>query len=249
MYGLLGITVFWAGDLLLDAVWKPLSTWSWILVPLTILLFLLWRSRSAFRADPVRPREKALLLTGLANCVTLCRGLLICGLGGFISTPQFQGFLGWLPAILCASAVAADGLDGWVARARKEASPTGEALDREVDAMGTFVAAMLCYQYGRLPVFYLPVSGAYYLFSLAIWVRMKHGKLVHPLKPSRARRAIGTLQALSLILLLSPLPAPAEGLLFAAALALIVSASFLKDWMVVVGVDWRTRLGRGSGLR
>jgi CDP-diacylglycerol--glycerol-3-phosphate 3-phosphatidyltransferase len=144
---------------------------------------------------------------------------------------------------LYASATAADALDGWIARVRKEASPVGEVLDREVDALGTFVAAILAYQYGRLPAFYLPVGGAYYLFNLAIWLRMKHGKPVHPLQPSRFRRGVGVLQVFSLSLLLAPLMSPAEGFWVAVALTVAVSFSFVRDWMAVIGarrrVWWR----------
>ena len=240
MHGLLGITFFWAGDFLLDALWGPLSAWSWMLIPLAILLFLAWRSRTTFRLQPARPRGKALFMIGLANYITLCRGLLVCGLGGFASFSQLQGFLAWVPAIIYASASAADALDGLVARARKEASPIGEVLDREVDALGTFVAATLSYQYGRLPTFYLPVSAAYYIFNLAIWLRMKHGKPIHPLQPKRFRRGVGVLQAFSLTLLLAPLLSPAEGLWLVVALTIIVSASFLRDWMAVIGANWRT---------
>jgi len=241
MYRLWGITIFWAGDLLLDAVWEPMSAWGWILVPLALFLFLTWRSRTAFRLQPARPRRKALFMIGLANYITLCRGLLICGLGGFASFSQLQGFLAWVPAIIYAIASAADALDGLIARARKEASPAGEVLDREVDALGTFVAGMLCYQYGRLPAFYLAVSGAYYIFNLAVWLRMKHGKPVHPLQPKRFRRGVGVLQAFSVTLLLAPLLSPAESFRLAVALTIIVSASFLRDWMAIIGANWRVR--------
>jgi hypothetical protein len=70
---------------------------------------------------------------------------------------------------------------------------------------------------------------------------MKHGKPVHPLQPKRFRRGVGVLQAFSLTLLLAPLLSPAEGFRLAVALTLIVSASFLRDWMVVVGANWRVR--------
>jgi CDP-diacylglycerol--glycerol-3-phosphate 3-phosphatidyltransferase len=178
-------------------------------------------------------------MIGLANYITLCRGLLICGLGGYASFSQLQGFLAWVPAIIYAIASAADAIDGLVARARKEASPIGEVLDREVDALGTFVAAILSYQYGRLPAFYLAVSAAYYIFNLAIWLRMKHGKPVHPLQPKRFRRGVGVLQAFSLTLLLAPLVSPAEGFWVAVALTLAISLSFARDWMTTVGARWR----------
>ena len=141
--------------------------------------------------------------------------------------------------MLYASAAAADSLDGWIARVRREASPAGEVLDREVDALGTLVAAILAYEYGRLPAFYLPVSAAYYVFSLAIWLRMKHGKPVHPLLPSARRRAVGTFQALSLALLLAPLFGPTEGFWVAVALTVAVSLSFVRDWMAVIGARRR----------
>ena len=233
MYGLPGITVLWTGDLLLDAVWEPLSAWSWIVIPIATLLFLLWRTRMAFRARPKQPGRKGFLVIGLANCVSLCRGLLICGLGGFASSSRLQGFVAWVPTIIYASSFAADGLDGLIARVRGEESPVGEVLDREVDALGTFVAAILACQYGRLPAFYLAVGGYYYVFSLAIWVRMKHGKPVHPIRPSRFRKGVGVLQAFSLALLLAPLLSPTEGFWVAVALTLAVSLSFVRDWMVV----------------
>jgi CDP-diacylglycerol--glycerol-3-phosphate 3-phosphatidyltransferase len=246
MCGLLGITVYWAGDLLLDAVWEPLSAWSWILAPVAMLLFLLWRSRLAFQAHPAQPGRKALLVIGLANSVTLCRGLLICGLGGFASSPQLQGVLAWVPCIIYASLFAADGLDGLIARACGEDSPAGEVLDHEVDALGVFIAAIVAYQYGRLPAFYVPVGAAYYIFNLAIWLRMKHGKPVYHLRPSRFRRSIGTLQGFSLTLLLAPLINPAGGFWLAVVLTLAVSLSFVKDWMAVIGAHWRLRRRSGA---
>ncbi|MCG6534719.1 MAG: hypothetical protein L7F78_08535 [Syntrophales bacterium LBB04] len=115
----------------------------------------------------------------------------------------------------------------------------GDVLDREVDALGTFVSGILTYQYGRLPTFYLPVSGAYYLFTLSIWFWTKHWKRVYPLQPSRIRRGIGTLQTLSLIFLLTPVLSPDAGFLFAVALTIMVSFSFLRDWLSVVGADWQ----------
>jgi CDP-diacylglycerol---glycerol-3-phosphate 3-phosphatidyltransferase len=237
MYGLWGITFFWAGDLLLDPLWERLRAWGLILAPMVMLLFLIWRCRIVFQAQAKPLGRKGLLVIGLANCITLCRGLLICCLGGFIFLPQRKGFLAWLPSIIYATASVADALDGLMARVRNEASPVGEVLDREVDALGTLVSGILSYQYGRVPTFYLPVSGAYYLFTLAIWFWTKHSKGIYPLQPSKIRRGVGTLQTLSLIFLLTPVLSPDAGFLFAVVLSPIVSFSFLRDWMAVVRAD------------
>ncbi len=235
MHGLVGVITIWEGDLPSDAVWRVLSAWSWLVAPAGLLLFLLWRCQPALRVHQAERGRKALSAIGLANSITICRGLLICSLGGFVYPFQLGGFLAWVPAAIYASASLADGLDGWIARAYSEASPEGEVLDREVDGLGTLVAAALCCQSGRLPAFYLPVGGAYYLFSLAIWLWKRHGKPIHPLRPSRFRKGVGVLQTLFLAMFLAPLFSPAQGLWAAIALTLAVAFSFARDWMVVTG--------------
>jgi phosphatidylglycerophosphate synthase len=242
----LGILIVWNGDLLVDILSEPLYAWRRILMPIAVLAVFVWRSWPRFRLAMMPAGRKSLSAVGPANYVTLCRGFLICALGEFIVLPQPKGLFGWVPAIIYASVSAVGLIDVVRIRACDEIVPAGEILDREIDALGTVIAAVLSYGYGRLPAFYLPVSCAYYLFSFAVWVRMKHGRPLYSLQPSRIRNGVRVLQALLITILLAPLVGPVEGLWIAIALTLVASLSFVKDWMAVIGAGWRVRRWRSG---
>lgn len=242
MYGLPAIlsiatalASLWAGYRILAEVWEPHHAWRWVLMSLTVLLFAAWRTLVAFRVGALPVGKRGLAALGIANYITALRGLLLCALGGFIGSPQPLGLMAWVPGVIYAVAVCGDSVDGFVARHRKETSAAGEVLDREFDALGTLIAAVVGCQYGRLPPFYLVAGGAYYVFWSGLWLRAKLGNINGPLPRSGCRRAVASLQMLFLILVLVPLPGAPLRSVAAAVMAVLVLGSFVRDWLAVTG--------------
>ena len=235
----IALASLWAGYGILANVWEPSHAWRWVLMSLAVFLFAIWRTWVAFRAGRVHPGGRGLSSLGTANCITLLRGLLLCALGGFIGSPEPHDLLAWVPGVIYAVAVCGDSLDGFVARLRKEASHAGEVLDREFDALGTMIAAVVGYHYGRLPLYYLVAAGAYYLFWSALWLRAKLGRINRPLARSGGRRAVASLQMLFLILVLVPLAGAPLRSVAATVMAALVLGSFVRDWLAVTGIKGR----------
>jgi CDP-diacylglycerol--glycerol-3-phosphate 3-phosphatidyltransferase len=172
---------------------------------------------------------------GTANKITLFRGILLCGVAGFATIPPPSGPLAWLPGCLFAAAVGADVLDGAVARRKGETTMLGEVLDREFDALGTLVAALVAYRCDRLPLFYIGVGSIYYWFTLALWLRRKRGRTVHGLPPSPFRRMIGAGQSVFLAMALLPLFGPHVTYWSSWIFGLPVLVSFARDWQITTG--------------
>lgn len=106
-------------------------------------------------------------------------------------------------------------------------------MDREFDGLGTAVATLLAYQYGKVPVFYLPVAGLYYAFQIGLWLYQKKGWLVSSLKKSNYRKIIGGLNSVFLSIALWPVLAHPASFIAATTLMVFVMASFIRDWLVV----------------
>jgi CDP-diacylglycerol--glycerol-3-phosphate 3-phosphatidyltransferase len=188
---------------------------------------------TAFREGKNRPGATLTVTMGLADYLTLVRGLFICVLGGFLSSPQPDGWLAWIPGFLYLTVVFLDGVDGFLARRLGQASAFGEILDREFDGLGTAVATLLAYQYGKVPVFYLPVAGLYYAFQIGLWLYQKNGRPAFSLKNSNYRKIVGGLNSVFLSVALWPVIAPTASFTTATLLMVFVIVSFIKDWLVV----------------
>jgi CDP-diacylglycerol---glycerol-3-phosphate 3-phosphatidyltransferase len=169
---------------------------------------------------------------GTANKITLFRGILLCGVAGFATMPPPSGPLAWLPGCLFAAAVGVDVLDGAVARRKGETTRLGEVLDREFDALGTLVAALVAYRYGKVPLFYIGVGSIYYWFTLGLWLRRKRGRPVHDLPSSLFRRIAGAGQSVFLVMALLPLFEPAMTYWASWIFGLLVLVSFARDWQI-----------------
>ena len=190
---------------------------------------------TAFRAGNNRPGATRTVTLGVADYLTLMRGLVICVLGGFLFSPQPDGWLAWIPGCFYLTVVSLDGVDGFLARRLGQASVFGEILDREFDALGTAVATLLAYQYGKVPVFYLPVAGLYYAFQIGLWLYRKIDRPVASLKKSHYRKIVGGLNSVFLSVALWPVFAPQASFKAATILMVFVIASFIKDWLMVTG--------------
>jgi CDP-diacylglycerol--glycerol-3-phosphate 3-phosphatidyltransferase len=195
---------------------------------------LAWRAIwTAFREGNNRLGATHPVTLGPADYLTLVRGLFTCVLGGFLCSPQPVGWLAWIPGCLYLTVVSLDGVDGFLARRLGQASAFGEILDKEFDGLGTAVATLLAYQYGKVPAFYLPVAGFYYAFQTGIWLYQKNGRPVASLKNSNYRKIVGGLNSVFLSVALLPVLAPEASFIAATILMFFVIASFIKDWLVV----------------
>ncbi len=225
-----------AGFLPLRVQLDSATAWRWLLLASLFALrplWLLWRGL----VHNHRTGEETLLSTlGVGNAITLVRGLLIAGLGGFLFTGPLSGLSAWLPALLYMMAALLDGLDGYAARATDQVTELGVRLDMALDGLGVLAAVAVGVAHGRLPLWYLPVGFSRELFVAGLWWRERRELPIYPLPPSRQRRIAAGLQMGFLGMVLWPLfSAPATTLaaaLFGAQLLL----SFGRDWLVVSGV-------------
>ncbi len=198
---------------------------------------------TACREREAGPRAAPASALGLADWLTLARGLVICLLASFFFSPRPAGAWAWIQGSVFLAVVAGDGLDGHLARRLGGPSAFGAALDREIDALGTAVSASLAFQYGKVPGFYLPVAGLYYVFQAGLWLYRKGGGSVSALPDSRGRKTIGALNAIFLALVLWPVFEPPATFAGATIFLILVCASFLKDWLAVTGRPKSARPG------
>ena len=179
------------------------------------------------------PKDSGL---GPANRVTLGRGVLVC----LIAATLFDG--AWLAtqahwlvgtAIL---ALAADGLDGWVARRTGSASAFGARFDMELDAYLILVLCLGVVALGKAGAWVLAIGGMRYLLVAAMW---PWPWLAMPLPESWRRKAICVWQVASLVCALSPWVMPQV------AAPLLWSSLALLGWSFAVDVRWLHRKARG----
>jgi CDP-diacylglycerol--glycerol-3-phosphate 3-phosphatidyltransferase len=224
------------GTIFLHQSWRPGYSLTWLgltSIAMLYLLRVLWLGLEKNH----RPGEEALLPSlGAGNLMTLLRGVLLACLAGFLFSPRPPGILAWIPAVLYTLAIAADFLDGYLARVTNHATCLGEMLDMSFDGVGILGAALLAVQYGQAPAWYLSVALARYLFLAGIWVRRKQGKPLFELPPSIRRRAFAGLQMGFIAALLWPIFTPPGTYIAAVFFALPFLAGFTHDWLVASGV-------------
>jgi CDP-diacylglycerol--glycerol-3-phosphate 3-phosphatidyltransferase len=234
---LAGLLLISGGHALLQNTWMPENAWRWACAAALALPVLIWRIRIAFAKEPGKLPEA--YFPGLANQLTIFRGLLICLLAGFLFLNSPEGFLAWIPGFLYSTALIMDGFDGSLARFRKETSAFGTFLDRDLDALGTLIGVLLAVHYARLPDWYILAGMAYYLFACAEWWREKRGLVLHPLPASRYRRYVAVVQSVFIALALLPVAVLPKSDMTAALVMIPVLAGFLRDWRIVGGYDLR----------
>jgi CDP-diacylglycerol---glycerol-3-phosphate 3-phosphatidyltransferase len=173
---------------------------------------------------------------GLANELSLFRGWLIAGTGGFLAITTPSPSLALIPALLYSIAAICDRLDGWMARRTQRPTQLGAALDTTYDALGLAVAPMLAVSYGKVPSAYLLVSAAYYAFVAGLAWRQRQHKPVFPLLPSTLRRTLAGMQMGFIAATLWPtMPAP---------LSQVASIIFMTPLLLGFAVDWLVVSGR-----
>ncbi|MGD9235667.1 MAG: CDP-alcohol phosphatidyltransferase family protein [Desulfobacterales bacterium] len=221
-------------------VWQPFSAFQWLLTAAAINAYVLWLLWTAMGKN--HSLQNAVLQPdlGIANWLTIARAFLIGALGGFL----FQGppgispgsqWLIWLPGILYIVAVLLDYLDGLVARLMRSETRLGEWLDTKIDALGLLVAPVVAIGYDRLPVYYISVSLAYYLFQFGIWHRKQNNQPVIELRPHPVKRMIAGFQMGLVIMALLPVFSPTVMTIAASIFMIPLLAGFLRDALVAGG--------------
>jgi CDP-diacylglycerol--glycerol-3-phosphate 3-phosphatidyltransferase len=173
-------------------------------------------------------------LFGLANAITLVRGALYAVVAGFVvaaPTPT----LAWVPAVCYGVGVALDSLDGRVARTVGRETEIGRRLDMAFDTFGFVAAPLVAVAWGLLPVWYLAISAARYVFRGAVWLRRVRGLPVGDLPDSDLGRYLAGLQMTFVTLALVP-PVPTDVIWTLAPVVLAPSlAVFTRDYLAVSG--------------
>jgi len=146
------------------------------------------------------------------------------------------GWLAWAPGILYSLAIAADGLDGYLARRGNRATRLGATLDMSFDGLGVLVAGLLLIQYGQVPPWYILAACARYAFLAGEWVLRRKGKPIHALPYSPQRRIFAGIQFMFIAVVLFPVFSPPLTWWAATLFSLPFLAVFLRDWLVVSGV-------------
>lgn len=175
---------------------------------------------------------------GIANWITLCRAAAIVALAGFLPIAIWDKHLlttafSWAPGCLYLAISLSDLLDGFAARKTKRITELGKRLDIETDAAGLLVASLVAIALGRLPIMYVLVGIAYYLFSLGIWLRKKQYKPLKALQQRPYSRIIAGFQMGLVAMVLLPLFQPTFTSLAAIIFMTPLLLGFLRDWLVV----------------
>ena len=170
---------------------------------------------------------------GIANGMTLTRGLLTCLMAGFLFSPAPQGWLAWAPAVLYMTERVIDFFDGFVARYTSRETKLGSILDMEFDGLGILIAVGLAIQVDHLPFWYLILGLGRQLFIFGIWVRQRRGWPVFDLPPSDHRRLIAGFQTGFISIILWPTWTTEVAIFGAWLFAVPLIFSFGRDWLVV----------------
>ncbi|WP_324760645.1 CDP-alcohol phosphatidyltransferase family protein [Haloarcula sp. GH36] len=187
-----------------------------------------WRHREAMRTTDGVAMESL----GVANAVTLGRGVLIGIVAGFVLLEPEGRYL-WVPAVGYGVAVVLDSVDGALARSLGTESRLGTRLDMAVDTIGFLVAPLVAVAWGWLPVWYLSLSAARYCYRAGCWLYRVRGGTVGPLPQSLLRRPLSGLQMVFLWVALVPI-VPTDLVTLAAPFVLVPSlAVFVRDFLVV----------------
>ena len=171
---------------------------------------------------------------GVPNLVTLARGALFAALAGFGALAP-RATIVWIPAILYGLGCALDAVDGALARWLDRRTALGSKLDMAFDTIGFLVAPIVAVLWGQLPIWYLSLSAARYLFKFGRGLRRRRGKPVYDLPASRLRRPLAGVQMAFIAVALAPIVPFAPARVGAAVVVLPSLAVFLRDYFAISG--------------
>ncbi|MFD1569879.1 CDP-alcohol phosphatidyltransferase family protein [Halorubrum laminariae] len=184
-------------------------------------------------------------LFGLANGVTLVRGALYAVVAGLVVAPPDTD-LAWVAATGYGVGVLFDGLDGYVARTIGTETEIGRRLDMAFDTFGFVAAPLVAVGWGILPVWYLSLSAARYIFRGAVGLRRARGRPVFDLPDSDLGKYLAGVQMCFVTVALAPaVPTPIVRTVAPVVLAPSI-AVFARDYLVVSGRVSRHAVTLGS---
>lgn len=169
---------------------------------------------------------------GLANRLTLVRAGGAAVFAGLAVAPQpVAGAAAWTVAGAAAILLALDGVDGWVARRQRLASPFGARFDLETDALTILALSALALALGKAGPWVLALGLMRYAFVAAGWL---WPSLARPLPPSLRRKTVCVVQIAVLGALIAPVLVPPVSSALAAAALLALAWSFALDlaWLL-----------------
>ena len=227
-------------NLLIISHWRIPSDWTRFVLPLLPLIYVLAVLRSGLPLNHRAGETRVLAHLGLANGITVVRGVLVSALACFWNWPATIPFsihhsFAWLPGVIYIAAALLDLVDGMVARRTDHVTRLGERLDTLFDALGLLTAVLVGIVLNQLPLSYLAVALAYYVFSAGIRVRRRVGRMVIPLEPRRAARLIAGFNMGFVGTALLPIYRPPATTIAAMVFMAPLLAGFLRDWLVVSG--------------
>jgi len=231
--GLIDLLILIAGFFLIMRHRNPGTGGIWALKVAAVmvyqLLFVLRNRKTILSGDNLEH------LWGLANLTSLARGVMIAILAGFLFKPKPSGLLGWLPALLYSFLAILDFFDGYWARRSNTQTRMGELLDQEYDALGILISLVLVIQWKHLPIAFIYIGVAKYVFAAGIAWRSYRGQAVYPLPPSYMRRRLAGFQMGILAVFLWPIAHPPGTLLAELIIGVPLLLGFIRDWLLVSG--------------
>jgi len=168
-----------------------------------------------------------------ATGLTIARGAAVVALAGFLTVPEPEGMLAWLPALLFGVVPLLDSVDGALARATDGVTAFGSRVDVEMDALALLAGILVAVRYDVAPVYYILVGVARYGFVAGIAWRRRYGRPVRDLPTHSVRRGLGALQMFVVALILSPALGPGRSTTVATVAMVPTLVWFLRDWLVV----------------
>ncbi len=169
---------------------------------------------------------------GIANIMSTTRGLLNAWLAGFILAPVPSALI-WLPAILWTTSALLDIFDGVAARATRRQSLLGEALDMEFDAVAILIICTYTVVHQIMPVWYIALGLARYLFVAGLSWRTNRGLPTADLTDSEQRRVEAGMQMAFMTVVLWPIVGKPLTMVAAYSFGVPFGLLFLRDWLVV----------------
>ena len=171
---------------------------------------------------------------GPADVITLLRGGLYAVVAGFVVVPP-ETSLSWVPALAYGAGTLLDYVDGLVARTVGTETRVGERLDISFDAFGVVAAPLVAVLWGQLPVWYLSLSAARYVYVGALARRQYNDRPLFDEPDSDLGRYLAGVQTVFLTAVLVPVT-PTNLIWTVAPLLLGASLSvFVRDFLVVTG--------------
>lgn len=168
---------------------------------------------------------------GLANRITLGRGVLICVIAGFLPFPDYAQAHTWAVAAITLLALTLDGIDGATARRTRSQSAFGARFDMELDALLMLILCGLLVTLDKVGPWVLLIGLYRYLFVAAGRV---YPVLKRPLPDSFRRKTVCVWQLVTLVACLLPFIPPKVANIFLALALVLLTYSFIKDsiWLL-----------------